>query len=63
MPLSPVTDAGAAPGKTWFPGSSGDFFADVTDTGSTAPVKGLCIGAAKSGSACPSKTLTYDFSS
>lgn len=63
MPLSPVTDAGAAQGKTWFPGISGDFFADVTDTSSSAPVKGLCLGAARTGASCPSRALTYSFSS
>jgi ribose transport system substrate-binding protein len=30
MPLSPVTNAGATQGKTWFAGASPDFFADVT---------------------------------
>lgn len=63
MPLSPVTDAGAAQGKTWFPGISSDFFADVADTSSAAPVKGLCLAAAKTGASCPSKALAYSFSS
>lgn len=63
MPLSPVTDSDATEGKTWFSGVSSDFFADVTDTSSTAPVKGLCVNAAKTGALCPSKALTYNFSS
>jgi hypothetical protein len=63
MPLSPVSDAGATQGKTWFPNVSADFFSDVTDTSSTAPVKGLCVAAAKSGASCPSGALTYTFSS
>lgn len=63
LPLSPVTNAEAVQGKTWFTNLSGDFFSDVADTNSGAPVKGLCIGAAKSGTSCPGGSLTYTFSS
>jgi ribose transport system substrate-binding protein len=63
LPLSPVTNATDAVGTTWFGGVNGDFFADVADTSSSAPVKGLCLAAAKSGATCPSAKLTYSFSS
>lgn len=63
LPLSPVTNATNAVGKTWFSGVSADFFADVTDTSSGAPVKGLCLAAAETGAKCPSSALTYSFSS
>jgi hypothetical protein len=58
-----VTNATDAVGKTWFTNVNGDFFADVTDTSSGAPVKGLCLAAAESGATCPSAKLTYSFSS
>ncbi len=63
FPLSPVTNASATQGKTWFGGVNGDFFADVADTSSSAPVKGLCFQAAQSGASCPSGKLTYNFAS
>ncbi|HEU5417978.1 MAG TPA: substrate-binding domain-containing protein [Streptosporangiaceae bacterium] len=63
MPLSPVTNATNTVGSTWFKNVNGDFFADIADTSSKAPVKGLCLAAAKSGAACPAGKLTFSFSS